>query len=268
MASWLGSGDDDLKENVIWENVKTVLIALAIALFIRTFLFQPFNIPSGSMIPTLKVGDYIFVSKYSYGYSQHSFIFDMVPFSGRVFGAEPERGDVAVFRNDKDQGKDYIKRVVGLPGDQIEVVQGVLKINGTPVTRVRLDDEQVYAPAAQEHMSVRQYRETLPNGVTFDTWDLCPSLNGGFPVSTTCARDTGDDRRPIIIPTGHYFMMGDNRDNSQDSRFPSRVGLVPADKLIGRADLVFFSTDGSAAIWEVWKWPFAIRWGRLFSSIE
>lgn len=237
------------------ELFKTVVFALAIALGVRTFAFEPFNIPSGSMIPTLLVGDYLFVSKFSYGYSRYSFPLGLVPFSGRFLEDAPERGDVAVFRLPTDTKVDYIKRVIGLPGDTIQLRQGILHINGKPVERRRLDDYIVNKGTAAEKR-VRQYEETLPNGVSHTIIEL--------------AGDTGYlDNTPVYtVPAGHYFMMGDNRDGSQDSRVLNEVGFVPVENMIGRADRLFFSHDGSAEIWEIWKWPFAIRYGRLLNGID
>lgn len=237
------------------ELFKTVVFALAIALGVRTFAFEPFNIPSGSMIPTLLVGDYLFVSKFSYGYSQYSFPLGLIPFSGRIMKDEPERGDVAVFRLPTDTKVDYIKRVIGLPGDTIQVKLGVLHINGEPVQRRRLDDYLVN-PDSAARKKIPQYEETLPNGVKHTIIET--------------AGDTGpyDNTRVYTVPDGHYFMMGDNRDGSQDSRFLNEVGFVPAENFVGRADRLFFSHDGSAEIWELWKWPFAVRYGRLLNGID
>lgn len=241
----------------IWENVKTIGIALIIALVIRSFFFQPFNIPSGSMMGTLLIGDYLFVSKFTYGYSQYSLPFGIIPFSGRVLGSMPERGDVVVFKWPQDDQTDYIKRVIGLPGDRIQVQDGVLYINGRPVEQERVEDF-LYQPSPNMQAGyVRQYRETLPNGVSYLTLDMRP--NGAF------------DNTPVYtVPEGHLFMMGDNRDNSADSRdFSSQgVGFVPMENLVGRAEITFFSTDGTARFWEFWHWPTATRWGRLFQGVN
>ncbi|ABC22653.1 signal peptidase I [Rhodospirillum rubrum] len=235
------------------ETIKTVVYAFLIAIVIRTFAYEPFRIPSGSMIPTLLVGDYLFVSKFSYGYSRFSFPMGIIPFSGRVLGDVPKRGDVVVFKEPNDTSVDFIKRVVGLPGDRIQVIDGILNVNGEPVRRERTEDF-VQREAGGSVLRLTQYQETLPNGVVHpileihgDTYFL-------------------DNTREFRVPEGHYFMMGDNRDSSQDSR--ATVGFVPAENLVGRAEFVFFSHDGSAAIWQVWKWPFAIRWDRFFHSID
>ncbi len=237
------------------ETFRTVGYAVVFALFVRTFLFEPFNIPSGSMIPTLRVGDYLFVSKYTYGYSKHSFPFSPSLFSGRIFQGEPERGDVAVFKLPTDNKTDYIKRIVGLPGDRIQVISGILHVNGKPVIRRRIADFD-YESSSGRRGKVVQYREVLPGGTIHSIIEM--------------ERDSGylDNTAVYAVPKGHYFMMGDNRDNSQDSRVLNRVGFVPAENLVGKAQFLFFSTNGSARLWEVWKWPFTIRYGRLLNSID
>jgi signal peptidase I len=213
-----------------------VLVPLAIAvllspLLIRTFLFQPFNIPAGSMKPTLLVGDYIFVSKYSYGYNRYSFPFSppLTLISGRVFASEPERGDVVVFRLPKDPSTDYVKRVIGLPGDRIQMTNGILHINGTPVKREQIEDFVETDDRGRE-VHIKQWRETLPNGVSHLTLDM---IENGF----------YDNTKEYRVPAGHYFMIGDNRDNSTDSRIENAVGYVPAENLIGRVQIMFWSTD-------------------------
>ena len=234
------------------ELVKTVLIALLIAFGIRTIAFEPFNIPSGSMIPTLLVGDYLFVSKYSYGYSTYSLPYGVRLFSGRIMGRDPERGDVAVFKLPRDNRTDYIKRIIGLPGDRIQVRNGVLHINGEAVKRERIDDFIDREGAILTRTP--QYVETLPNGRQHRILEV----NDNGPL---------DDTPVYVVPTGHFFAMGDNRDNSLDSRVQGAVGYIPAENLVGRAEILFFSTDGSAAWYQFWKWPVATRFGRLFSRI-
>jgi signal peptidase I len=240
-------------EGGLGETVRVVVHALIIALVIRTFLFQPFNIPSGSMKATLLVGDYLFVSKYSYGYSHFSFPFSPPLFSGRIFASPPQRGDVVVFRLPKDTSTDYIKRVIGLPGDKIQVVDGVVHINGVAVKRepappfIEREEGRLETP-------VRRWKETLPNGVSYYTLDL---VENGF----------ADNTQVYTVPAGQYFMMGDNRDNSTDSRF-SQVGTVPFENIIGRAQIIFFSVYDGERAWEFWRWPFSVRWGRLFTIVR
>lgn len=231
------------------ETVRTIFWAVLIALVIRTFAFEPFSIPSGSMVPSLLVGDYLFVSKYAYGYSRFSLPFGPPLFDGRVLEDQPERGDVAVFKLPTDDSTDYIKRVIGLPGDRVQVRDGILRINGQPVNRKKLREVQV------GDASVTIYRETLPNGVSH----LIRERSDSYPYDNT----------PVyVVPKGHYFMMGDNRDSSQDSRALNQVGYVPLENLVGRAEFLFFSHDGSASMWAVWDWPAAIRYDRLLNGIN
>ena len=234
-----------------FEFIKTIVIAGALALGFRSLLFEPFNIPSGSMIPTLLVGDYLFVSKYSYGYSRYSFPFGMAPFDGRIFETLPERGDVAVFRQPQNESVAFIKRIVGLPGDRIQFVNGALRINDVVVNR----DRKGLATASDGYNVIRfvVYQETLPNGKSY----LIQERSDDYLL---------DNTNVFLVPEGHYFMVGDNRDNSRDSR-TTAVGMVPAENLIGRAERLFFSHNSSANLWEVWKWPFAIRYGRLGNGI-
>lgn len=240
------------KSGGIKDTLKTLVYAIAIALFVRTFAYEPFNIPSGSMKPTLLVGDYLFVSKFAYGYSQYSLPLGLPLFSGRIFGSLPERGDVAVFKLPSDNSTDYIKRIVGLPGDSIQVVNGILQINGEAVKLEAL------APFVDDmdgrEVAIPMYAETLPGS---DESHLILDLT---------ERGRLDNTDVFVVPEGHVFAMGDNRDNSLDSR-TTNVGFVPIENLIGRADLLMFSVDGSARIWEPWKWPWAIRYNRLFRPI-
>src|SRR5262245_10123430 len=222
------------KEGGIAETGRVIFHALIIALVIRTFLFQPFNIPSGSMKETLLVGDYLFVSKYSYGYSHYSLPFSPPLFSGRIWARPPDRGDVVVFRLPKEDSTDYIKRVIGLPGDVIQMIDGVLHINGVPVKRERIDDF-IETEEGARTSRVKRWRETLPNGVSYTTLYL--AYNSFL-----------DNTRPYEVPPGHYFMMGDNRDNSTDSRVLNQVGYVPFENIVGRAQIIFFSiTEGEHA---------------------
>jgi signal peptidase I len=237
------------KSDGLLEIAKTVGYAILIALVIRSFLFEPFRIPSGSMIPSLLVGDYLFVAKYSYGYSRYSFPFSPNIFSGRIFGDQPKRGDVAVFRQPPHPEIDFIKRIVGLPGDHIQMKGGILYINDVAVTR-----EQVGDYVDEQGNRFIQYIETLPNGVKHRI------------IESEGDQGTYDNTEVFVVPPDHYFAMGDNRDDSSDSRTPV-VGYVPAENLVGRADIIFFSIDGSASLWEFWKWPFAIRYARFFDLI-
>ncbi|HSG95520.1 MAG TPA: signal peptidase I [Afifellaceae bacterium] len=241
------------KSGGIGETVKVIIQALLIALVFRTLFYHPFNIPSGSMIPTLLVGDYLFVSKFSYGYSRFSFPVELTFMNGRYWAGEPERGDIAVFRLPRETNTDYIKRVIGLPGDKIQMTDGVLSINGKAVKRERAAD-YIGENALRAPSSVKRYKETLPNGVSYFTLDL--TENG--PKDTTDVYE---------VPPGHYFMMGDNRDNSTDSRFLLEVGFVPAENLVGRAEVIFFSVDDEAAAWAFWRWPWTLRFNRFFIGL-
>ncbi|MDP7666522.1 MAG: signal peptidase I [Rhodospirillales bacterium] len=237
------------KTNPFLDAIKTAIYAALIALVIRTFAYEPFNIPSGSMIPTLLVGDFLFVSKYSYGYSRYSLPFGLPLISGRLWLRPPERGDVAVFKLPSDTKIDYIKRIVGLPGDVIQLRHGVLHVNGTSVKRERIEDRVVRDSFGNTRRSA-QYIETFANGRSHAIVE--ESEDGPL-----------DSTKPYSVPEGHVFGMGDNRDNSLDSR---RIGFIPIKNLVGRAEFLFFSIDGS--IWEFWKWPWSIRFGRLFDGIE
>ena len=218
-----------------WGKIALIVVAVILAIPIfspiifRTFLFQPFYIPAGSMMPTLLVGDSLFVSKYAYGYSRYALPFSPRLFSGRIFGSVPERGDVVVFRIPKNDAVDYIKRVVGLPGDTIQMRQGLLFINGVPVVRQRLSDVERGEPCGTgDGNRTKRWRETLVNGVSHETLDC---VDNGF----------YDNTRVYQVPDGHVFVLGDNRDNSTDSRVLSAVGYIPLENIIGRAGLIYFS---------------------------
>ena len=245
------SKKDEQSGSTILDTIKTLLVAGIIAISFRSVVAEPFNIPSGSMIPTLLVGDYLFVSKYSYGYSRYSFPFGIAPINGRVFEDTPQRGDVAVFRLPSNPSVDYIKRVIGLPGDVVQVKQGILHLNNTPVNRRLIGTVQ---PSSLQSTADTVYRETLPDGREH----MIQEVND---------IQLFDNTQAFTIPEGHYFMMGDNRDNSRDSR-SSSVGVVPIENFIGKAQFIFFSVDQSARIWEIWKWPTSVRFSRIGSSIE
>ncbi len=248
------------KKESFGELVKTIVYALLIAGIFRSFLFQPFWIPSGSMKSTLLIGDFLFVSKYSYGYSRHSFPWSLAPFSGRIFASQPVRGDVIVFKHPQS-GEDYVKRLIGLPGDRIQVREGVLYINGEAAPQ-RPDGEFLEKVIPGQNLACKSFPriegevwcmkersiETLPNGREHIV--LNADDNQGF----------ADNTRVYEVPEGHYFFMGDNRDNSNDSR--QGVGMVPFENLVGRADLIALSFGG--AFWQVWDW----RADRFFVSIE
>lgn len=239
------------------ETLIIVVEALAIAMFVRVFFYQPFNIPSGSMKETLLIGDYLFVSKLSYGYSKFSFPFSPNIFEGRILGAEPKRGDVAVFKLPRDNSTDYIKRVIGLPGDEIQMKNGQLFINGAAIPKEPAGEFTTLEDGRERTIPV--FEETLPNGVKYKVLDSDP--NGPY-----------DNTGVYKVPEGHYFMMGDNRDNSTDSRVRSAVGFVPYENFIGRAEIIFFSAkvdEPDAFRWYApWTWPFDIRWNRFFNLVR
>ncbi len=234
------------------ETIKTILFAALIAVFIRTLIYEPFNIPSGSMLPNLLVGDYLFVNKFTYGYSTHSATYGLVPFEGRIGGSLPERGDVVVFKLPRDNRTDYIKRLIGLPGDRIQVRSGILFINDTPVRREYL--ETTALEEGRRLVNAKLYREYLPGGRTHTIVE---------------ESDAGElDNTPeFAVPPGHYFFMGDNRDNSMDSR-TRLVGFVPLENMQGPATRLFLSVDDTYPLWQFWQWPWSIRFDRILMRVE
>lgn len=265
-----GDASKEKSGDSAWGLARFILLLALIAWAFRSFVVAPFSIPSGSMLPTLYVGDYLVVAKWPYGYSRHSFLFGFPSFDGRIFGALPKRGDVVVFRH-PDESEDLIKRVIGLPGDTIEVKGGEVILNARPLPRQGLPpvrvpisanspckvvppaQRMVVASAGTYSCTYPAFRETLPGGPTYAVLDQVPS-------------GEADDRPAIRIPAGHVFLMGDNRDDSLDSRYSvaeGGVGLVPVDHLIGRATVTFWSTDGSASYLKPWTWFGALRGNRI-----
>ena len=244
--------EEDKKDG--WgETIKTIIYAVLIAVVIRSFLFEPFRIPSGSMYPTLEVGDYLFVSKYTYGYSRYSFPAGIIPFKGRIWESMPQRGDIVVFKFPVDNKTDFIKRVIGLPGDTVEVRRGRLYINNKIVERESVGkytvDEFVIRPE-----NYTEYTETLPKGFKhniLEVSDYEPQV---------------DNTTKVTVPEGHIFVMGDNRDRSDDSRVS--VGFVPVENLVGKARFLFFSHNDKGAWYKPWTWPKMIRWSKIFDTLH
>jgi signal peptidase I len=242
-----------LKKKDIIENIKTLFYALIIAIIIRSLIIQPFYIPSSSMEPTLLVGDRIFVTKYSYGYSKHSFPFSPSIFKGRILSNKPERGDIVVFKTPADNRTDYIKRLIGLPGDQVQFLDSNLYINNSEVVKSRLSSsDKIYCGTYD--LDVYTFEENLPNGIKHKSVYL-----KNFPY---------DNSDPFVVPDDHYFFLGDNRDCSKDSRFLSSVGYVHKDNLVGKAQFIFFSSDKSIGnIFSFWKWNKSLRFKRFLKKI-
>jgi len=231
----------------LWETLWIAALAVLFAALLRTFVYQPFSIPSTSMLGTLYVGDYVLVNKAAYGYSRHTLPGSPDLPAGRVFARLPERGDIVVFKRPIDQQTDYIKRVVGLPGDTVAMRDGRVILNGAPLPR-RRSETFVIETRYGDRQGYAQYEEVLPGGARYTVLDANP-------------RGELDTIEPVTVPAGHVFVLGDNRDNSQDSRV---FGPVPIDHLVGRADSVLLSVDGAYKPWEVWLWGEAIRWPRVF----
>ena len=242
-----------MKKKII-DNIKTLFYALIIALFIRSFFFQPFYIPSSSMEPNLLIGDRLFVSKYSYGYSQHSFPFSPKIFNDRILGKDPKRGDVIVFKTPADNRTDYIKRLIGLPGDKIQIINKDLYLNGIKIEKTQIENS-LNINCGQESLEVNLYEETLPNGIKY--------------LSVYRKDSTMVNTDEFIVPDQHYFFLGDNRDCSRDSRFLSSVGYVSFENLVGKARVIFLSTDRKkGSLLKFWTWNHTIRKDRLFRKIK
>ena len=263
------------------ENFFSFLLWLVLGvLALRSFIISPFNIPSESMLPRLLDGDYLFATKWSYGYSKYSLPFSVPLIPGRILANQPDRGDVVIFKAPPGNHVDYIKRVIGLPGDEVQVKSGQVWLNGKPVPKKRIGDFVVpvspnthcYAPRFQKmdgngktFCHYPQFRETLPGGKSYNVLDFGPSdANNPWGVDA-------DNTQTFIVPEGHMFVMGDNRDNSMDSRFPAveggGIGIVPQKNLVGKAAVMMFSTDGSAEWLKPWTWFTAARWNRIGSTI-
>ncbi len=240
------------EEESFVDTIKTVIYAILIAVVIRSLWFEPFKIPSGSMYPTLYVGDYLFVSKYTYGYSRHSLPFSLPLFKGRIWSDNPQRGDVIVFKNPQDNSTDFIKRVIGLPKDKIKLEKGRLFINGKKLERKNKDDFIIRNHyGASEHYN--RYIEVLPEGKEHYILEVSDN-------------EPNDNFMEVEVPEGHYFMMGDNRDRSDDSRV--NVGFVPLENMVGKARFLFYSHNDEGAWYLPWTWPKKIRWSRLFNIIN
>ena len=239
-----------------WEMGKSVIIALLIALVIRTVLFQPFTIPSGSMEPTVMPGDYVIIEKYAYGYSRHSLPLSPPLFKGRIGTLKPHRGDVVVFKLPRDNHTDYIKRLIGLPGDKIQVSRGVVYVNGKAFARQEISPGVETGPFGLTH-PVDRFQETMPSGKTYVTNSYGPD-------------GEADNTGVYVVPAKSYFFMGDNRDNSADSRFASEVGVgyVPEENLVGRASFVLLSWNDKASIFKPWTWFLDLRPSRFFHGLR
>ncbi len=232
----------------------SIFWVFVIALAFRTFLYQPNSIPSASMLPALLVGDYLFVSKYAYGYSRYSLPVPLPLPEGRLWSALPERGDIVVFKLPSDPAQDYIKRVIGLPRDEIQMIDGRIFLNGQIIDQQQTGTMLTRSPYGNSRLAV-QKKETLPNGVSYTTLD-------------TITGSAGDNTSAFLVPDNHIFVMGDNRDNSNDSRMPDGVGFVPFDNVAGRASIVYFSVREGESPWRIWEWPFSVRWGRVGDSVR
>ena len=241
-------------KNKIIENLKTLFYALIIALIIRSFLFQPFYIPSSSMEPNLLIGDRLFVSKYSYGYSRHSLPFSPKIYNKRIFAKRPKVGDIIVFKTPADNRTDYIKRLIGLPGDAIQIINGDLYLNDLKITKRKIEDS-LNIKCGDEIINANFYEEILPNGTKY----VAVYRKDGTMLNT--------DR--FVVPKNHYFFMGDNRDCSKDSRFLSSVGYVNFNNLVGKGQIIFFSNSiEEGSFLKFWKWNKSVRFDRIFKRIK
>ena len=243
-----------IKKEFIIDNLKTIFYALIIAVLIRSLFLQPFYIPSSSMEPNLLVGDRLFVTKYSYGYSKHSFPFSPPFFTGRIFSSKPSRGDVIVFKTPADNRTDYIKRLIGLPGDTIQFISGEIYINGIQILKtIKSKNQNLYCGNLKTE--VITFEEKLPEGKTY--------------IASYRTEYSYDDSDKFIVPKDHFFFLGDNRDCSKDSRFLTEVGYVHKDNLVGKAQILFFSSDiRIGSIFKFWQWNKIIRFDRFFKVIK
>ena len=243
-----------MNKTFLINNIKTIFYALLIALLIRSIIIQPFYIPSSSMEPNLLVGDRLFVSKYSYGYSKHSFPFSPPIIKGRIFSKKPSRGDVIVFKTPSDNRTDYIKRLIGLPGDTVQFINGDLFINSNQVLKSRISTDDIIF-CGNKIISANTFEEKLPNSIKH--------------ISVYSNEYTFQNTDKFTVPIKHYFFLGDNRDCSKDSRFLTSVGYVHEDNLVGKARFIFFSSDyRKGSIFKIWKWPETIRLNRFFKKIK
>ena len=240
-------------KNKIIDNIKTIFYALIIALIIRSFLFQPFYIPSSSMEPNLLIGDRLFVSKFSYGYSRHSLPFSPRIYDKRILEKSPGRGDVIVFKTPADNRTDYIKRLIGLPGDRVQIINGNLFLNNKTIQRDKIENS-ININCGNEILNIDTFEETLPNGKKY--------------IAVYRKEGTMQNTDEFVVPDNHYFFMGDNRDCSNDSRFLGSVGYVSFNNLVGKARLIFFSNNKNEGnFFELWKWNKSVRIDRFFKKI-
>jgi signal peptidase I len=244
-----------IDKNFFIDNLKTILYALVIAIAIRSLFLQPFYIPSSSMEPNLLIGDRLFVSKYSYGYSKHSFPFSPPIFKNRILSKKPKRGDVVVFKTPADNRTDFIKRLIGLPGDKLRFIDGDLYLNNKPILKARISEKDLVFCGSKNPIEIDTYKETLPNGKKY--------------ISVYFKKYSYQNSDEFIVPNKHYFFLGDNRDCSRDSRYLSSVGYVHENNLVGKAQFIFFSSDYRiGSIFNFFKWHKTIRLNRFFKKIN